>query len=137
MRSIDPLMSAKSIMTVLRSPSSESSEVSNARPYRRVCGASALRFAAFALEGLCALDAELRCERILRVAGGAVASEWRRAFSAEFRPVRIFQLRTSSSAWRPSSSNLTNLPMLHDTRGTRERQLLALASSKPERMIGD
>src|SRR5262249_5847098 len=50
----------------------------------------ALRFIPCAFERLCALDAELGGERIFGFAGGATANEWRRAFLAEFRPVRIF-----------------------------------------------
>src|SRR5262245_48130494 len=64
---------------------------SDACLYRRARRtSSALRFAPRAVERLAAFQTELCGCRILRVARRAAAREWRRAFDAELRPVRIF-----------------------------------------------
>src|SRR5215467_3808468 len=57
--------------------------------YGRACGDTVLRFAASTIERLCTFKAELSGWRILCFAGRTAARKRRRAFHAEFRPVRI------------------------------------------------
>jgi len=122
---IEPLMSAKSVVTILRCPSSEASGGSRTCPCRRA-PRGAQRFSPF--EGLCALDTELRLENsrcCRRDSGASIATLILRRIST----AQDFHLRTSSSAWLPFRSRLTELVGFEPQAGTDPCQVVPPCSS--------